>query len=211
MNILVLAPHTDDGELGCGGTIARMVQEGHSVHYVAFSAAEKSVPPLFPRDVLRTEVKLATSLLGIEPEHLDVLDFEVRCFPQHRQNILEKMIELRDSIKPERVFLPCCDDTHQDHQVVSSEGFRAFKGSTILGYELPWNNLVSVLTAFQPLTERQLSLKIKSAMEYKSQRYRISDPSSILHSLATVRGAQIGSGYAEAFEVIRWILPNLYI
>ena len=59
--ILILAPHTDDGEFGCGGSIARFIEEKKEVFYVAFSAAEKSVPPNFPRDILRKEVKKSTA------------------------------------------------------------------------------------------------------------------------------------------------------
>jgi len=55
--ILVLAPHTDDGEFGCGGSIARFIEEKKEVFYVAFSAVEELVPPNFPRDILRKEVK----------------------------------------------------------------------------------------------------------------------------------------------------------
>ena len=51
---LVLAPHTDDGEFGCGGTMARLIESGVEVTYVAFSTAAKSVPEGFPRDILRT-------------------------------------------------------------------------------------------------------------------------------------------------------------
>ena len=68
-NILVLAPHTDDGELGLGGTISRLIEDGKKVTYVAFSTAQQSVPEGFPKDILKTEVKQATQTLGIEPEN----------------------------------------------------------------------------------------------------------------------------------------------
>ena len=58
--ILILAPHTDDGELGCGGTIHKLTQLGKKVIYVAFSTCEESVPEGFAPDVLTHEVKAAT-------------------------------------------------------------------------------------------------------------------------------------------------------
>ena len=73
--ILVLAPHTDDGEFGCGGAIAKLTSEGARVVYAAFSAAEQSVPPHLPRDILRTEVRLATAALGVRDEDCLVFDF----------------------------------------------------------------------------------------------------------------------------------------
>ena len=63
--ILVLAPHTDDGEFGCGGSISKWVNEGKEVYYVAFSSAEKSVLKEMPKDILK-EVQEATKVLGIK-------------------------------------------------------------------------------------------------------------------------------------------------
>ena len=57
--ILVLSPHTDDGEIGAGGTIARFVDAGKEIYYVAFSSCEASVPKGFPKDVLKIECKKA--------------------------------------------------------------------------------------------------------------------------------------------------------
>ena len=68
--ILVLAPHTDDGEFGCGGTISKFINEGHDVYYAAFSACQQSVLPQFPSDILITEVKEATRVLGIKSSNL---------------------------------------------------------------------------------------------------------------------------------------------
>ena len=81
MNILVLSPHTDDGEFHCGGSIVRFIEEGADVFYVAFSTAEKSVPPDFPSDILKSEVREATKTLGIKQADLILFDYEVRTFP----------------------------------------------------------------------------------------------------------------------------------
>lgn len=206
MRVLVLAPHTDDGEFGCGGTIAKLVSQGHEVHYLALSAAEKSVAPHLPRDILRREVVKATEVLGIKPEHLHVLDFEVRDFPAHRQEILECLVKLQTDLKPEIVFLPSRDDTHQDHQTVSAEGFRAFKRTTMLGYELPWNNLSFTTNTFVVLQDEQVSRKVLALEQYKSQSNRSYATGDYIRNLANVRGTQIGVKYAEAFESIRWIM-----
>ena len=91
---LVLAPHTDDGEFGCGGTMARLVEEGAEVRYVAFSIATKSLPDGFAPDTLAREVREATTELGIPESQLTVHDFDVRTFPARRQDILELLIAL---------------------------------------------------------------------------------------------------------------------
>jgi LmbE family N-acetylglucosaminyl deacetylase len=204
--ILVLAPHTDDGEFGCGGTIAKYVAEGARVIYAAFSAAEQSVLPHLPRDILRTEVKLATARLGVRDEDCLVFDFEVRRFPELRQPILDRMIALNRDYAPDMVFLPSANDTHQDHQTIALEGFRAFKRTTMLGYEVPWNNLDFRTSCFVELTESHVATKIAAVEQYQSQRHRSYASSEFIRSLAMTRGVQIGKRYAEAFEVVRWVI-----
>lgn len=204
--ILVLAPHTDDGEFGCGGTIAKYVAEGARVIYAAFSAAEQSVLPHLPRDILRTEVKLATARLGVRDEDCLVFDFEVRRFPELRQPILDRMIALNRDYAPDMVFLPSANDTHQDHQTIALEGFRAFKRTTMLGYEVPWNNLDFRTSCFVELTESNVATKIAAVEQYQSQRHRSYASSEFIRSLAMTRGVQIGKRYAEAYEVVRWVI-----
>lgn len=206
LNVLVLAPHTDDGELGCGGTISKICRQGHSVYYIAFSAAEQSVSPEFPSDILRKEVVEATSVLGVNKNNLIVLDFEVRNFVSRRKDILEKMVSINREINPDLVFLPSTNDTHQDHQIISSEGFRAFKRTSILGYELPWNNLSFYGQVFIHLEDFNLNDKICALNKYESQSSRPYFNSEVVKSLSIIRGQQIGTKYAEAFENIRLVV-----
>lgn len=204
--VLVLAPHTDDGEFGSGGAIARFLEERKEVYYVAFSAAEKSVPEGHPKDILRHEVKRATGVLGLPQENLILLNYQVRDFPLFRQAILEDMIDLNREIVPDVVLLPSAHDTHQDHQVVAQEGFRAFKRSTILGYECPWNNLTFTTNLFVYLSEEQLTRKVSALKCYESQAHRPYANEEFIRGWARTRGVQIGHTYAEAFEVVRWVL-----
>lgn len=90
--ILVLSPHTDDGEFGCGGSINKWIEEGKKVYYVAFSSAEKSVPQGFPKNIFKEEIKEATMILGILPNNLILLNYPFREFPLYRQEILEDII-----------------------------------------------------------------------------------------------------------------------
>ena len=106
-NILVLAPHTDDGELGLGGTISKFISEGRKVTYVAFSTAEESVPEGFPKDILKTEVRNATAKLGILPENLIIYSYQVRKLNYVRQEILEELILLKKSQKFLRLQIFC--------------------------------------------------------------------------------------------------------
>ena len=205
--ILVLAPHTDDGEFGCGGTISRFVEEGREVFYAAFSTAEESVPPEFPPDILEQEVKAGTRTLGILPENLLVYKYEVRSLPKVRQEILEELVRLKREIDPGTVFLPSSRDLHQDHQTVYMEGLRAFKMVTVLGYELPWNNLSFDYRHFVVLQKEHVQTKVNALKCYKSQQCRPYSREDYIWSWARSRGGQIDAEYAEAFDVLRWVLP----
>ena len=204
--ILILAPHADDGELGCGGTIVRFLKEKKKIFYVAFSLAEKSIPKNLPKNTTREEMKKAMKMLGIPEDNLIILNYETRNFPQDRQEILEEMIKLNRKIKPDLVLLPSSHDTHQDHQVISQEGFRAFKNTSILGYELPWNNLSFIAKGFVALKKEDIAKKVKVLDCYKSQSSRLYMSKKFAENLAGARGVQINTLYAEAFEVVRWII-----
>ena len=204
--ILVLAPHTDDGELGCGATISKLIENNNDVYYVAFSACRQSVLKDFPEDILETEVKAATKILGIKPENLMLYDFQVRTFNFHRQDILDKLIELKKTLNPDVIFIPSVNDLHQDHSTIANEAIRAFKHCTILSYEVPWNNVSFYTGCFVILEDRHLDKKIQAIHEYKSQSHRGYINEDFIRSLATVRGVQIGVRYAETFDVVRLIL-----
>ncbi len=204
--ILVLAPHTDDGELGCGGAIAKFCAAGKDVYYVAFSSCSKSLPADLPDDILVKEVSAATKSLGVPSENLFVHNFEVRMFKDHRQEILEEMIRLKNEIKPDLIFTPSPTDIHQDHQVISEEAIRAFKSFSILGYEMPWNNLSFNTRCFIALSDDDIKAKTQSLMHYKSQLNRIYFQEENIRSQARMRGVQLGVDWAEAYEVIRWVM-----
>jgi LmbE family N-acetylglucosaminyl deacetylase len=202
--VLFVGAHTDD-EFGCSGTLARLVDGGSLVHYAAFSACEESVPAGFARDVLRHESRAAAGRLGIAAERWRLYDFRVRHFPSRRQEILEELVRLRREVEPDLVLLPASSDIHQDHQVMAREGLRAFKFSTVLGYELPMNTVTFEHACFVALGAEHLRRKVASLACYESQRFRSYTDESFIWGLARVRGVQAGVEFAEAFEVLRWI------
>lgn len=203
---LVLAPHTDDGEFGCGASIVKLLDQGVTVFYAAFSIAEDSVPEPYPKDILSKEVRLAMRELGVNDENLLLYKFKVRNFAYHRQEILEELVYLNRYITPDLVFMPSINDLHQDHTTIATEGLRAFKRHTILCYELPWNNIVFSNNCFISFGEEELNKKIRALKCYESQMDRSYASEEFIRSLAVTRGTQIGTRYAEVFEVIRWIM-----
>lgn len=201
---LVLAPHTDDGELGCGGTLAQLAKSGCHIRYVAFSVANRSLPPGFPPDTLAGEAREATAALGISDVVLH--DFDVRTFPEHRQEILELLVKEAKEYKPDVVFQPSPSDMHQDHQTIAKEGLRAFKRTSVLGYLLPWNTSGFSDDCYIAFDEPELEQKVEAVGKYVSQRHRSYADPDYIRSLARVHGVTIGRPYAEVFKVSRLVL-----
>ena len=83
---------------------------------------------------------------------------------------------------------------------------RAFKKCTLLGYEQPWNNITFNTLAFIPLKESHIKKKIDALKCYETQRERAYLNADFIRGLAVTRGTQIEQRYAEAFEVIKWVI-----
>jgi len=190
MNLLVLAPHTDDAELGCGGTIARYIEEGWAETEVAFSIGTAD----------RSECEAAAMVLGIDG--LVILDYPTRRLHEHRQEILQNLVDLP---APDLVMCPSWTDMHQDHCVVAQEAQRAFRRTTLVGYELPWNQTTTLSTLLVKLEHSHVRVKAAAFECYESQRERLSGDPEWIWALAKVRGLQAGAQYAEGFEVMRWV------
>lgn len=204
--ILVLAPHTDDGELGCGGAMARFLREGNRVVCVAFSTCRQSLPEDKPSDILKTEFLSSMAAYGLDLENAIVLDYQVRRFQDNRQEILDDMIRLNREYRPDMVFMPSIQDVHQDHHTIAQEAMRAFKQTTLLGYEEPWNNYSFNNQCYIPLEAADVETKIAALSHYETQQHRNYMKPEFIRGLANVRGVQIGREYAEVFEIMRWVM-----
>lgn len=198
MRVLAISPHTDDVELGAGGTLTRLMAEGHEVNVLALSTGHPSTGSN------KQEFEAAMKTLEIDSFHLKNID--CRKFPEYRQEILDIFIVAKQNIGPDLVFVPSRANIHQDHEVVTAEAYRAFRECSVLGYEMPWGDV----GAFQPQLYARLMcvdiVKKASAVEwYVSQRKRSYVNEEFVYSLARMRGAQVNADFAEAFEVLRWI------
>jgi len=201
MKVVVLSPHTDDGEIGVGGVTARMLEEKHEVHYVVLS-----VPlPELHRECRQSINTFKTENNGI---HLYIHSFETRTFPEKRQEILQTLYDFNEKIKPDLVFTPSTYDYHQDHETTTKEAIRAFRHTSILGYIIPYNCRTLKEDVFISFAERHLQTKISALSNYASQR-QLGRPSLFSENIrreATLRGLQCKRDYAEVFENIRLII-----
>ena len=186
--ILVLAPHTDDAELGAGASIAKWIEQGSEVHVCVFSTAEDSLPKGSRPTRLAEECHASLDVLGVRDDRRTVFRYPVRKLSYHRQDVLENMVQLGQEIAPEWVVIPSGSDLHQDHATIHDEALRAFKHKTVLGYELPWNHITFCASASQ----------LELGRPYFTKEFH--------ESLARVRGLQVKNDWAEAFELIRVVL-----
>jgi LmbE family N-acetylglucosaminyl deacetylase len=207
LKVLSISPHTDDAVVASGGSISRILEEGAQVFYLGLSIAEESVPPGFPKNAVESETRLATQELGIDPKKVYVQHFPVRRFNEHRQEILDLLVRLRNEIKPDMVFVPTTVDIHQDHEVVTRESIRAFRNwCSIYGYDIPWNDLYGTkMNVFYELNERHMEMKLKAVSCLKSQIAKKASylTAQYLRSIAIERGVRIKTEYAEVYEAIR--------
>jgi N-acetylglucosamine malate deacetylase 1 len=204
--ILYLSPHTDDIEVSCAASLNKFNDPSlkNRIHIVGFSSAKKSLPSQFNSNTTKLEFyKSTTEVLKIRDENITLYDFNVREFPSYRQEILEILVHLNKTINPDIVFCPSLNDTHQDHNTIANEAFRAYKRKTIFGYEIPWNNLHFDYSCFIHISHEDLKIKCEAMSQYLSQKTRLYGGLDFITHLAHVRGSQSGNELAEAFEIIR--------
>lgn len=203
--VLLISAHTDDCEVGMGGSIDRLMSLKCEIHWVVFSNAWQSLPSGFSKHTLLEEQSLAAEFFGVDQKNLKILDIPVRNFPQNRQKILDELIKLKKDIQPDLVFCPSLNDVHQDHATVANEAVRAFKDTTILGYIFPWNCLNVEKNLSVDLTEDNIVKKTSAVAIYKSQKHRPYTSSESIRSIAKSNGMFAGFDYCEVFQVINLV------
>ena len=192
--VFILAPHPDDAEIACGGTIARLVEHNAAVYFLVFGKD----------DTRKAELRASLKFMGIKKAFC--FDVPIREFLRFRQQILDKMVLMKRQLKPDLVIMPSLDDIHQDHQVIAKEGLRAFKDINLLGYEASWNNMNFEAQMFIRIDNTHLETKIRAMGFYKSQSDKPYMAPEYVRSLARVRGVQAGFRYAEMFNVVRQVV-----
>lgn len=192
--VFILAPHPDDAEIGCGATMGRLIENGAKVYVLVFG-----------KDNVRMK-ELERSMKFLKVTRVFSFEVPIRDFSRFRQPILDKMVMLKGKLAPDLVIQPSLDDIHQDHQVIAREGLRAFKDTSLLGYEAAWNNVHFNAQMFIKIEGRHIGRKVQALRFYESQRAKpYMDPEYVI-SLARVRGVQAGFEFAEMFNVVRQIV-----
>ena len=196
--VLFIGAHPDDIELGCGALIAQISSQTE-VRCVTFSDNRKN-PDL--RN-LPAEHSASMSTLGIGKEQSELLDFETRRFPDFRQEILEYMVRLQREFQPEIIFVHSIADLHQDHKTITEEALRAFRGRSVLGYDVIRSSYGFFPSFLVAVSEEEVEKKMAALAQYKTYESKYYFDPEITRATLIRNGALCERKYAEGFDILR--------
>lgn len=196
--VLFLGAHPDDIELGCGAFLHNIARKA-DVLCVTLSDNQQN-PDL---KHVKTEHFDAMQVLGIPPEKIILGPFTTRVFPSSRQEILEYFLKLRKDFKPELIFTHSKQDVHQDHNTMTDEALRAFRGITVLGFDVVRSSHGFFPNFLVEVTEEDAKKKIEALSKYETYRDRYYFNSELTRSIMIRHGALAERPFAEGFDILR--------
>lgn len=196
--ILFIGAHPDDIEIGAGALISHTVNLT-DITCVTLSDNQKN-PEL---QGLVDEHYRSMDALGVPREKTILGKFETRRFPHLRQEILEYLISLNHTIKPDIVFTHTRADIHQDHVTVMEECLRAFRGTTVLGFDVLRSTYGFFPNFLVEVAEIDVDKKIAALEEYKTYASKYYLSPEITRSTLIRHGALAERPYAEGFDILR--------
>lgn len=197
LSLLCLGAHSDDIEIGAGGTILSLIAQGVrlSVDWCVLSAAG-------PR-AAEARASAQAFLAGAEQARIEVADFEDSYFPEQLRAIKQWLIELRGRAAPDLVLTHARADAHQDHRVVNQLTWNLFRDHLVLEYEIPkWDGDLGRPNVFVPLTSETMERKLALLREhFGTQRSKDWFDRGTFQGLARLRGMECRAPeqHAEAF------------
>ncbi|OUU28709.1 MAG: hypothetical protein CBB97_03975 [Candidatus Endolissoclinum sp. TMED37] len=220
--ILVLAPHADDEVIGCGGTINKYSNLGSDVYVSILTNASIGAPELFSKNILKNiRNEAITANKDLKVKKLLFEEFPAPSLDQYPiYKIANYILKIINKIKPDSVFIPSESDIHVDHKIINHAAMVSLRPinkhivKRVLSYETlsetHWSDESKNLFTpnfYEKLNKKDINIKKKSFLKYKSQVKYFPHPRSIkgIETLANFRGMQIASEYAEAFEIKKYI------
>jgi LmbE family N-acetylglucosaminyl deacetylase len=198
--VCFIGAHPDDIEIGCGALIAHIAGQTE-VRCVTLSDNQKN--PSLTKVV--EEHFRSMAVLGVPRENVVVGQFETRRFPQARQEILEYLIDLNKDFKPEIVFVHTKSDIHQDHATITQEALRAFRGTTVLGFDVIRSSYGFFPSFLVEVTEADVEKKIAALAEYHTYDSKYYFDADVTRATLIRHGALAERKFAEGFDILRII------
>lgn len=195
--VLCLGAHSDDIEIGAGGTILGLVEHhpGLRVHWVVLSALGERAA--------EARAGAAACLDGIAVPQVDIYPIRDGYFPMEFARLKRIFEGLKKTINPDLILTHYRQDAHQDHRMIAELTYNTFRDHLILEYEIPkYDPDLGNPTLFVPLSQRQAQAKVATLMtHFASQRGRRWFTPETFYALMRLRGLHAGaaSGFAEAF------------
>ncbi len=196
--VLFLGAHPDDIELGCGALIHHIVKQTE-ILCVTLSDNQKN-PDL---KNVKTEQYEAMAVLGVPENKIIFGPFTTRIFPDARQEILEYFLQLRRDFQPDLIFVHSKQDVHQDHLTMTDEALRAFRGITVLGFDVVRSSYGFFPHFLVEVTEEDLNKKIEALSCYETYRDRYYFNSELTRAIMVRHGALAECSFAEGFDILR--------
>ena len=196
-SVLLLGAHSDDIEIGCGGTVLRLIAQNPSlkVHWIVFSGRKERVK--------EAEASAARFLADAGARNVEVHQFRDGFFPSEQARIKTYFEELKARLEPDLIFTHYRDDLHQDHRVISELTWNTYRHHGVLEYEVPkWDGDLGQPNIFVPLSEEQARRKVEILMEcFGSQSGRHWFDEETFNGLMRLRALECNatSRRAEAF------------
>jgi LmbE family N-acetylglucosaminyl deacetylase len=196
--VLFLGAHPDDIEIGCGALIHNIVNKTE-ILCVTLSDNQKN-PDL---KKVKNEHLESMKVLGVSEEKVVFGPFETRVFPDSRQNILEYFLKLRKDFKPDLIFTHSKQDVHQDHNTMTDEALRAFRGITVLGFDVVRSSYGFFPNFLVEVTEEDVNKKIEALAQYATYQDRYYFNAELTRSIMVRHGALAERPFAEGFDILR--------
>ncbi|MCA2002396.1 MAG: PIG-L family deacetylase [Chloroflexi bacterium] len=196
--ILFLGAHPDDIELGCGALIHQIVKKTE-ILCVTLSDNQKN-PDL--KNVKSEHLK-SMKTLGVPDDKVVFGPFTTRVFPDARQEILEYFLGLRRAFQPDLIFVHSKQDVHQDHLTMTDEALRAFRGTTVLGFDVVRSSYGFFPHFLVEVSEEDVQKKIEALSQYETYRDKYYFNSELTRSIMVRHGALAEVPFAEGFDILR--------
>jgi LmbE family N-acetylglucosaminyl deacetylase len=197
-SILFLGAHPDDIELGCGALLHRIAAHT-DVLCVTLSDNQKN-PDL---SQVVSEHYESMAVLGVPKEKIILGPFTTRVFHDARQEILEYFLKLRREFGPDLIFVHSRKDVHQDHLTMTDEALRAFRGITVLGFDVVRSSYGFFPHFLVEVSEEDVGKKIEALSKYETYRDRYYFNSELTRSIMIRHGALAERPFAEGFDILR--------
>lgn len=196
--VLFVGAHPDDIELGCGALISNIV--GRAELICVTLSDNRNNPELAN---LVDEHMRSMELLGVPEEAVVIESFETRNFSRDRQQILEYLYQLNRDHQPELVFVHTSADIHQDHGVVTQEALRAFRGTSLLGFDVLRSSHGFFPDFLVEVSEVDVERKLQALACYETYQDRYYFDPEIIRSTLIRHGALAERPFAEGFDILR--------